>query len=83
MENTTVLEDIKTINSKFKSGIYFYEYLSLKKLTKSKLEYKAEEKLHQAMCLLVRGKITRDEYNNLKNKVDKTKKYYYKLLTEV
>lgn len=83
MKDTKILEDIETIEHKFKTGIYFYEYLSLKRLTKSKIEFKAEEKLHQATCLLVRGKITRDEYNNFKHRLDKTKTYYYKLLSQV
>ncbi len=80
--SNSVLEEIVGLKHAFETGIYFNEFLSKKRLLKYRIDYEVEARLHDATCLLVRDKITRDEYNKFKNKLDNTKVAYCKLLNQ-
>ena len=77
----TVLEQIIDLENAFKNGgIYFMEYLSKKRLLRIKIDYEVELRLDQAMSLLVRNKISKEQYNTYKSNLENSKQYYKKRL---
>lgn len=79
----TVFEEIMELKQSFeKGGIYLFEYFSKKRLLKARLEYEIELRLHTAMMLLIRQKISKSEYDNYKAKIENTRNAYIKLLAD-
>lgn len=79
----TVFEEIMELKQSFeKGGIYLFEYFSKKRLLKARLEYEIELRLHTAMMLLIRQKISKSEYDNYKVKIENTRNAYIKLLAD-
>lgn len=84
MENKkTVLQEILELNNAFNTGIYFVEYLSRKKLLKVKIDYEIERRYDYATSLILKGAMTREDYNRYRNKLERTRKRYKQLLIQV
>ena len=79
----TVFEEIIELKQSFEEGgIYLFEYFSKKRLLKARLEYEIELRLHTAMMLLIRQKISKSEYDDYKSKIEHTRIKYIKLLVD-
>lgn len=80
MNNKTVLQEILELNEAFNTGIYFVEYYSKKRLLKLKIDYEIEVRMDKATLLVVRGYITKDEFNMYRECLENTRIKYKKLL---
>ena len=79
----TVFEEIMELKQSFeKGGIYLFEYFSKKRLLKARLEYEIKPRLHTAMMLLIKQKISKSEYDDYKSKIENSRKLYIKLLAD-
>lgn len=81
--NKTILEEILELKKSFETGIYFYEYMSKKKLLRVKIDYAVEVRLDKATQLLVREIISKEEYNDYKQRIEQTRQKYKQLLSTV
>lgn len=79
--NKTVLEQIIDLENAFNNGgIYFMEFFSRKRLLRTMIDYEVELRLDNAMSLLVRKQISKEQYNTYKSKLENTKEYYKRRL---
>ena len=81
--NKTILEEILDLKKSFETGMYFYEYMSRKRLLRVKIDYEVEARLDKAIQLLVREVISKDEYNDYKQKIEQSRQKYKQLLSTV
>ena len=73
------IRDFKNIF--FREGMYMETYLTKKKELLNRIDCLSEEKLKFFMYLLYLDLITREQYLDIKNKIDNLRKYYKSILS--
>ena len=76
-----MFEEIKSFYNRVRNeGIYWSEYIDHKKYLRNKIDDKVDDLLSLNRHLFSQGQITKEQYLEMQNKIEKTKIYYKKLV---
>ena len=74
-------KEIEEFKIQVMNGMYMKDYISKSKIIKIKIEKESEKSLKFFSNLYFLNLITREQYLNMKDKIDKSRKYYKSLLS--
>ena len=76
-----MFEEIKYFYNRIRNeGIYWSDYIDHKKYLRNKIDDKVDDLLSLNRYLFRQGSITKEQYIEMQNKIEKTKIYYKKLV---
>lgn len=76
-----MFEEIKSFYNRIRNeGIYWSDYIDHKRYLRNKIDDKVDDLLSLNRHLFSQGRITKEQYLAMQNRIEKTKIYYKKLV---
>ena len=76
-----MFEEIKSFYNRIRNeGIYLSDYIDHKRYLRNKIDDKVDDLLSLNRHLFSQGRITKEQYLEMQNKIERTKIYYKKLV---